>query len=633
MEQIERQRRLAAILAADVAGFSRMMSEDEEGTLARLQALQSAVVEPAIASHHGRIVKTTGDGLLAEFGSVTDAVRAATAIQRAAAEHNRALPDARRIAYRIGINVGDVILHDDDIFGDGVNVAARLQTMAEPGGICVSGVVRDQVHTLDDIAFVDRGLQPLRGIDRSIHIYAVEPDRSAMPPRPARAPKGRRTLHALLALAIAAAIGAIAWAWLGRTPPAPPLPVAETAPAKPPPLSIVVLPFNNIGGEPSEDFLADALTEDITTDLSRIVGSFVIARNTAFAYKGKAADVRTLGQELGVGYVLEGSIRRAGTRLRISVQLIDAETGAHLWAERFDTDRTNAEGVETLVTGRITTSLNQELVAAESRRAQRAGDLATDANEFAMRGWHAFNRENSPETNAEARLLFGRALDLDPDNVSALLGFARTYANDVLNQWSISPGPALTAVETATQRALQIVRGLAEGQFVLGEIARARRQHAIALSHYERAIALNPNLASAYSSIGIVKILLGRSEEALDPIEHSLKRSPHDRSASIRMKFLCDAYFHLGRDDVAIDWCRRSVATQPIWWAYLHLAALHALTGRLDRGKAAAADLERTMPGYTIARHRAARFSTAPGWIVQNERFYEGLRLAGVPEE
>ncbi|MGE0747164.1 MAG: adenylate/guanylate cyclase domain-containing protein [Rhodospirillales bacterium] len=625
MEQPQIQRRLAAIVAADLAGYSRMMAEDEGGTLERLRAVLDGVVEPAVAAFRGRIVKTTGDGFLAEYGSVTDAVHSAARIQRALA----ALDDAPRLAFRVGINVGDVIERDGDIFGDGVNVAARLQTLAEPGTICMSRMVYDQVRDADGLHFHDRGEQVLRGLGRSMRVYIAAVD--DRPLRPAR-PGGRllRAAGPVLGVAVLAALAAGAWmAWPSREAPAT-APAAVNAPA--PPLSIVVLPFANLGGDVADDYVADGITEDITTDLSRIVGSFVIARNTAYAYKGRAVDVRAVGRELGVRYVLEGSVRRVGDRLRITVQLIDAETAAHLWADRIDTDRANAEGVETLVTGRLAGMLNHELIAAESRRALR-DSRDPDAHDLAMRGWFAYNRANRPDANDDARQLFEKALALDPDNTSALIGLAQTHANDVLNQWSTVPSVQLAAADTAIRRVLTLNRNAAAAFLVRGHLHRARRAPEAALADYRRAADLDPNMAVAHASIGVVEILLGRAEMALDPIERALRLSPRDRSVNVWLKFMCDAYFNLGRDDVAIAWCDRSLAAQPIWWAHLNLAALHALTGEFEKARAAAAALQRAMPGYSIARHRNARLSANPAWLQQAERFYEGLRIAGVPEE
>lgn len=285
-----------------------------------------------------------------------------------------------------------------------------------------------------------------------------------------------------------------------------------------------------------------------------------------------------------------------------------------------------------MVTGRIAGALNHELIAAELRRALRDG-RDPNAHDLAMRGWFAYNRANRPDANDDARRLFEQALALDPDNTSALLGLAQTHANDVLNQWSTVPAVQLAAADTAIRRVLALNRNAATAYLIRGHLHRARRAQEAALADYRRAADLDPNLAVAHASIGVVEILLGRAELALDPIERALRLSPRDRSVNVWLKFMCDAYFNMGRDDVAIEWCNRSLAAQPIWWAHLNLAALYALTGQFDKARTAAAALQRAMPGYSIARHRAARFSVTPAWTQQAERFYEGLRIAGVPED
>jgi adenylate cyclase len=387
-------RGLAAILAADVAGYSRLMGMDEEGTLERLKAHRRQLVDPKIKEHHGRIVKTTGDGLLVEFPSVVDAVRCAAEIQRAMVDREIEMTEDGRIRFRVGINLGDIIVDGDDIFGDGVNVAARLEALAEPGGICISRVVRDQVRDKLPYAFEDMGEQTVKNITRPVRAYALG----------------------------AAAVGAL-----------PPV----TAPARPrslrhrasprrdvPRLSIVVLPFANLSNDPEQEYFADGITDDLTTDLSRIAGSFVIARNTAFTYKGKSAAVKLIGRELGVRYVLEGSVRRTGDQVRVNVQLIDAETGAHLWADRFDTDRANLARAQDEITGRLAQSLNLELTEAVGRRIEQERIADPDYRDLIMRGWVWYYRPLSIDNAQEARQAFERALEADARSVDARIGIA-----------------------------------------------------------------------------------------------------------------------------------------------------------------------------------------------------------------
>ena len=370
-------RRLAAVLAADVAGYSRLMGADEEGTLAAFKAVRRELGDPKIAEHNGRIVKTTGDGLLVEFQSVVDAARCAVEVQRAMGERNTGVPADKRIEFRIGINLGDVILDDGDIFGDGVNVAARLEALAEPGGICISGAAHEQIRDKLDLAFEDLGEQQVKNIARPVRIYKVilggaastlPAPRTTLPELPRRGVRAPRPVITATALTVAIGLSIVAWwTWsrvsstaLVETPAVARLHTSSggadvngtPAPAAPL-LSFVVLPFTNLSNDPEQDYFADAITEDLTTDLSRIDGSFVIARNTAFAYKGKPVDVKQIGRELGVRYILEGSVRRLGNQVQVNVQLIDAGNGAHLWADRFETDLRDLAQAQSEITGRL----------------------------------------------------------------------------------------------------------------------------------------------------------------------------------------------------------------------------------------------------------------------------------------
>ena len=388
---MSQSRRLAAILAADVAGYSRLMGGDEEGTLERLKAHRRQLIDPKIAEHRGRIVKTTGDGLLAEFASVVDAVRCAAEVQREMLDHEPDLLDERRIRFRIGINLGDVIAEGDDIFGDGVNVAARLEALAEPGGICVSGVVHDQIRDKLPYQFADRGDQSVKNIARPVRVYALRLEdqsasREGIAARRYRVTGVATGLAAVVALVIA--VGAW-WLWPATKPAPMPALTAATSIAQPlmaPRLSIVVLPFANLSSDPDQQYFADGITEDVTTDLSRIANSFVISRNTAFTYRDKRVDTKQIGRELGVRYVLEGSVRRSGRKVRVNAQLIDAETDAHLWAEQFDGDIGDLFALQNDITSRIAVALNLELT---NREAARPTDNA-DALDFILRARAAY---------------------------------------------------------------------------------------------------------------------------------------------------------------------------------------------------------------------------------------------------
>src|SRR5215831_10828394 len=393
-------RRLAAILAADVAGYSWLMGADEEGTHERLKAHLRELVDPKIREHHGRIVKNTGDGLLAEFPSVVDAVRCAVEMQRGMIDLEPDVPEERRIRFRMGVNLGDVIVEEHDIFGDGVNVAARLEALAEPGGICISRVVRDQIRDKLPYAFEDMGEQQVKNIARPVRVYALRP-------------------------------GGMVGSSAARVSSA----VSGSPPLAAPRLSIVVLPFTNLSDDREQQYFADGITEDVTTDLSRLANMFVISRNTAFTYRNKPIDTKQIGRELGVRYVLEGSVRRSGNQLRVSAQLIDAATDAHPWAERFDRDTGDLFALQNEITGRLANALGVELIAAEAARP--TDNL--DALDYILRGRAAIVKPPSRDNYVQVIGLFERALALDPQSIEAHGWLARVLATRVLNAMADSP--------------------------------------------------------------------------------------------------------------------------------------------------------------------------------------------------
>src|ERR1700730_11954729 len=415
------ERRLAAILAADVAGYSRLMGADEEGTLDRLKAHRRQLIDPKISEHRGRIVKTTGDGMLAEFPSVVDAVRCAVEIQRGMVDRNAETPEDKRIAFRIGINLGDVIIDGDDIYGDGVNIAARLEALAEPGGICVARTVRHQIRDKLPYPFEDMGEQRVKNIARPVRADAISAAAVASTPlvavRAQSGPVPRRLLlrPTVVATGAAAAIGlgiAAWWVWPNRnlltistqvpaTASLQTTPALSATPASR--LSIVVLPFTNLSDDREQEYFADGVTDDLTTDLSRIANSFVIARNTAFTYKGKAVDAKQIGRELGIRYVIEGSVRLAGDQVQMKVQLIDSESGAHLWADRFETDRRNLAEAQSDITGRLARTLNVELVRDSGRRIELERTVDPDARDLVMRARALLYRPTSMATFQEAK--------------------------------------------------------------------------------------------------------------------------------------------------------------------------------------------------------------------------------------
>jgi adenylate cyclase len=457
-------RRLAAILAADVAGYSRLMGADEEGTHERLKAHLCELIDPKIREHHGRIVKTTGDGVLAEFASVVDAVRCAAEIQRAMADRDLDLAEERRLRFRIGVNLGDVIADGGDIYGDGVNIAARLEGLAVPGGICVSGTVRDHIGDGLPFAFEDMGEQNVRNIARPVRAYALRPEGlAAVPPRGSPAQPSRR--HQAIVGTVAAAALVIVWvAWwfwpaatsssgagkpadqataVSTPTPAAAAPTSISQPLVAPRLSIVVLPFTNLSNDPDQQYFADGITEDLTTDLSRIPDMFVISRNTAVTYRNKPVDAKQIGRELGVHYLLEGSTRRSGNQVRVTAQLIDAETDTHLWAERFDHDTDDLLVLQNEITSRIANALGGELIAAEAARpAERP-----DALDHILRGRAAFLKPPSRDNYAEMIGLFEQALALDPRSVEAQGWLAAALSLRVLGGMTESTATDLTRAE------------------------------------------------------------------------------------------------------------------------------------------------------------------------------------------
>jgi TolB-like protein/tetratricopeptide (TPR) repeat protein len=581
-------RRLTTILAADAVGYSRLVGADEEGTLERLRDIRKNFVDPVIASHRGRLVKTTGDGFLAEFASVVDAVRSAIEMQRAMVESYSGVAQDRRIEFRIGINLGDVVVEDDgDLMGDGVNVAARLEGIAEPGGICLSSAAYHQVRGKIDMAARDLGEQNLKNLAEPVRVYALSPRTAA-----AAAP------HAVT-----------------------------------PRLSIVVLPFLNLGGKSEEDYFVDSVTESLTTDLSRIPGAFVIARNTAFTFKNKPADARVIGRELGVRYVMEGSVQGSGDRIRVNAQLIDTGTGAHLWAERFDKPRADIFDMQDEITTRLARTVGIELVAAEGRRAERERPNNMDAVDLTMRGWAILNQPLSLRRDRAACDLFEAALRLDDSNVEALIGLAFYHGNELRTFASTNRDEQLRIAQMAISEALRLAPTNALAHFVQANLLHVSGATERALRELELAIAIDRNLAWAHADAGFLKVLLGRAEEAEVDLTNAIRLSPRDPGLDRWYALLGIADLFLGRLEPALDRLRKSVEMNPnVAMPHFFLAAALALSGRATEARevrTAGFDLD---PHFTVARFRNERRSENPTFLAQRERIYEGLRLAGVLE-
>jgi TolB-like protein/class 3 adenylate cyclase/Tfp pilus assembly protein PilF len=647
------QRRLAAILAADVAGYSRLMGADEEGTLDRLKAHRRELVDPKVKEHRGRTVKLTGDGALVEFPSVVDAVRCAVEIQRAMADRNAETQEDKRITYRIGVNLGDVIIDGDDIYGDGVNIAARLEALAEPGGVCVSRTVRDHVGDRLPYVFQDIGEQSVKNIAQPVHAWAISAaavaslPEVALPAQSADAPRRRPARWVTLAaasLVLLLGIGIAAWwVWPQRSvqavavpaaaPQSPPAPASVAIPR----LSFVVLPFENLSRDPDQEYFADGITDDLTTDLSRISGSFVIAHNTAFTYKGKAVDIKQIGRELGVRYIIGGSVRRAGDQVQVNVQLIDAETGAHLWADRFDTDRSNLTEAQSGITGRLARSLNLELVRDIDRRIELEREVNPDASDLVMRGWALRYRPASKANRQEAQRAFEQALALDPRSVDARIGLAMILATNVSIGWSSSVKEDETRAEQLLFDALGRDPNSSMAHFAVAVLRRTQNRLAEAYTEAEAAVSLDRNNANAELELGFVLMFLGRPQEAIPHIENAIRLNPHDPNIGVFYMALGECSLLLDHVDRAIDLLSKASAADPqLWWIHLYRASALGLRGDLAEARAALSESLRLKPDISsFARLSAAvPANTNPDYQKLAEKTVNlGLRRAGFPDE
>jgi TolB-like protein/class 3 adenylate cyclase/lipopolysaccharide biosynthesis regulator YciM len=569
-------RRLAAILAADVAGYSRLMGADEEGTLDRLKAHRRQLVDPKIAEHRGRIVKTAGDGMLVEFPSVVDAVRCAVEVQRGMLDREWQIAEDQRIRFRVGVNLGDIIIDGGDIFGDGVNVAARLEALAEPGGICMSRTVRNQVRDKLPYSFEDMGEQSVKNIARPVRVDAMSAVAVAATPLtavPAQLGWARRVvaLPAIIAASLVAIIGipvAAWWTWPNANPPAsiqaqasPQSPPAAANIKPAPRLSVVVLPFTNLSNDPEQEYFVDSITDDLTTDLSRISDSFVIARTTAFTYKGKPVDAKQIGHQLGVRYVLEGSARRSGERIQVNVQLIDADTGAQLWSDRFDADRTNLAKAQSEITGRLARTLHIELVEAADRQIEQ--EKNPDARDLVMRGWASYYRPVNEVQVKETQRAFEQALEMDPRSVGARIGIATVLVENVTKKWSKSPEQDLARAEKLLLEASERDRNNSRAQYAMGMLRRLQDRLIESRIAFEKAIALDRNYASAMLQLGYTLTTLGEPEAALPHFEKALQLTPQHQNIFYYYSGLGVCHLLLGHVDEAIDFLRKARAAGP----------------------------------------------------------------------
>jgi TolB-like protein/class 3 adenylate cyclase/Tfp pilus assembly protein PilF len=591
------ERRLAAILAADVAGYSRLMGADEEGTLARLKAVRKAIVDPAIASHRGHIVKTTGDGMLIEFASAVDAVRSAVEIQRSMAEQNAAVPPDQRIEFRIGTHVGDVIFDDNDIFGDGVNIAARLEGIAEPGGVCMSDDAYRQVRGKVEIACDDMGQQSLKNISE-----------------PMRAWQLRLTGQTASAIKSGSAVSP---------------PRALPLPDKP---SIAELPFQNMSGDPEQEYFADGIVEEIITALSRFRSLFVIARNSSFTYKGHAVDVKQVGRELGARYVLEGSVRKAANRVRITGQLIDSLTGVHLWADRFEGALEEIFDLQDQVTASVVGAIAPQLEKAEIGRAKRKPTESLDAYDYYLRGMARIYQYGGREANAEALRLFHQAIELDPEFASAYGMAAICYDLRKASSWMTDPANDVTETARLARRAVELGKDDAVALATSGRaLAYVVRDLDAGAAFVDRALLLNPNLAWAWAYGGWIKIWLGEPKVAIERLARAMRLSPIDPLTPGFQHAMAHAYFFADRYDEASSWAAKALRDAPDLQPSLRInAACNALAGRLEQAQKSVVRLRQLNPTLRVSNLKDV---LGPYRNAEDlSRYKEGLRQAGLPE-
>jgi adenylate cyclase len=579
-------RKLAAILAADVVGYSRLMGADEAGTLAALKRHREAIFDPAVAAHNGRIVKLIGDGVIAEFGSVVDAVSCALSVQRSSATIPDQGASQPTIVLRIGINLGDVIIEGDDIYGDGVNVAARLEPLAEPGGICVSSIVNESVGNRIDVRFQDGGEISVKNIDRPIRVWKWHPSATTS--------------------AISRSV-------------ARPEPNVAAA-------SIAVLPFTNMSGDPEQEYFSDGISEDIITDLSKIGGLTVIARNSSFTYKGRSVDLRTVGRDLGVRSLLEGSIRRAGKRVRITAQLIDAATSTHLWADRYDRDLTDIFEVQDEVVEKIVGALAVTLTQGEQQRLRRHGTSNVEAYECWLRA-RALLTRGTRESILEARAMYRRAIEFDHNFAAPHAGLAFAAIAEHASGWALDSAQALLEAERWARRALELNDQEPVSHMALGNVLLWRRDHEGALVEFRRMIALDPNFAQGHTATGLALMYAGEPAQALEPFAKAMRLDPH--YPDIVLHFLAQANFSLGKYEIAAQQLLDRVARNPSTDASrMLLASCYGHLGRAEDARAVWAELLKVNPDFSLMqRARVLPYKNLDDF----ERIREGLAKAGLP--
>jgi adenylate cyclase len=634
-------RKITAILVSDVVGYSRLAGADEDRTLARLRALRSDLIDPIIAVHHGRVVKRTGDGAIVEFRSVVDAVRCAIEVQTGMVERNAGLPAERRIEFRVGIHLGDVVEEaDGDLMGDGVNIAARLEGIAAPGSICLSEDAYRQVSGRLETEVTDLGPTQLKNIERPIRVFSVQVGVSAQPKPAAEAkpaPKKRSSL-ALLGAGIITLIAIATGAWYlfsaNRIATVATKPAPEAAR-----LSIVALPFANLSGDPAQDYLADALTDQLTTAIARLRDSFVIAHSTALTYKDKPVDAKTIGGELGVRYLLEGSVQPTGNQVRVNAQLIDAESGAHLWAEQFDTPRADLLQTQDEIVTRLARSMYLQLPEVEAARLKRTPAANPDAEDLALQCQAAFLKNEAAFLATYYRLC-DQALAADPNNVRALTYLAITFlpsrgrGND--------PEDKLKRADELVSEALALDPNYAPAHLVKAFVLQSQFRLDEAVAEDRRAFDLDPSLVDAYWHMGFVMRRLGEFQTSLELIDKALRLSPRDQFRALWYADKAGSHFALKQYDQAIESARRAIEISPNnSIPYLYLIPALALTGQESQAREALghylhlanSGAPRTVAGWKSNRATYVNEHTDPRYVEYWDRLIEGMRKAGLQEE
>jgi adenylate cyclase len=664
------ERRLAAILMADVAGYSRMVGADEHGTLLRWRAHWDELIEPTIGEHQGRVVRITGDGILAEFASVVNAARCALTLQRGMAKRNAGVAADERIEFRIGLNIGDVIIDRGDMWGEGVNVAARLEAMAEPGGLCVSGRVHDELANRLDVAFEDLGERHLKNIARPVRVYrtrlGVDATASGVPaakaadiavtgprgrtPGAATRPSARAVFGGAAVATVGVALVAAAW-WLTSGFNATPASrgkdrttLASSSPfladrLKAPAPSIIVLPFYNRSGDTKQDYVVDGITDSLISDLARALpGISIVSRDTAFTYKGRQGDARQIGRELEVRYLLEGSVVIEGERVRVNVQLIETRDGNQLWAERFDTERKSILQVQDEIVGRVLRAIGLQVIDVEARRSLRERPDSPEVIDLVTRGRAALNQPSSPASMIEARGLFEQALNVQPTNVDALAGVAATLIFEFLNGYYSTGGEKrLHRAELLLDRALAIAPRHVMALKAKAALRRTQGKFEDAIATAEAVIAENPGEPWAYKEIGLSHLYQGRPEQALEWFDKADRIGPRDPGRWTWLDARGHALILLGRDAEAVRALTTALDANPRYMSSrAFLAAAYALLGQQEEARASLAIYDRDHPGTRISTFRTRSpvplVLTSPNYQRQRARLAEGLRRAGMPE-